>query len=204
MRTAWNSQTGPVNRAASYLPVSWTGADGADTAASADIAAAPPSLQAPPSDAVLRTLLDRALRTPRARKLAYAVLSLELAVVIGFAIVYRPFDLSIYLWGGHAVTEGSRLYLAQASANWFTYPPFAAALFTPLAGLPASRRRSWPGDWGRSPRSPGPACSPAGWPGRGRRRHRVGRGVGGRLRCSSPSTTRCSWARSTCSCWPWC
>jgi Glycosyltransferase family 87 len=25
----------------------------------------------------------------------------------------------------------------QARANWFTYPPFAAALFTPLAGLPA-------------------------------------------------------------------
>jgi len=28
------------------------------------------------------------------------------------------------------------LYLVQADANWFTYPPFAATLFTPLAGIP--------------------------------------------------------------------
>ena len=129
-------QTGLVHRAETYPSVSGTGADIAGTAASAGIAAVPSSLQASSSQAVLRTLLDGALRTRRARKLAYAALSLELALVIGFAIAYRPFDLSIYLWGGHAVTEGSRLYLAQAGANWFTYPPFAAALFAPLAGLP--------------------------------------------------------------------
>jgi hypothetical protein len=80
--------------------------------------------------------LEPAVRTQRARRLAYAVVALEVAIVVGFAIAYRPFDLNIYLWGGHAVTEGSRLYLVQAHANWFTYPPFAAALFVPLAGLP--------------------------------------------------------------------
>ena len=89
------------------------------------------------SPEVLRQVLDRMLRTSRSRKLAYTALSLELAIVVGFAIVYRPFDLNIYLWGGRAVTEATRLYLVQAHANWFTYPPFGAALFVPLAGLPS-------------------------------------------------------------------
>jgi hypothetical protein len=62
--------------------------------------------------------------------------ALQLAVVAGFAVVYRPFDLQIYLWGGKAVTHGLRLYLVQSHANFFTYPPFAAALFTPFAALP--------------------------------------------------------------------
>jgi len=84
----------------------------------------------------LQQLLDLIAATRRARKLAYAVVLLEVAIVIGFAIAYRPFDLNIYLWGGRAVTEASRLYLVQAHANWFTYPPFAAALFVPLAALP--------------------------------------------------------------------
>jgi alpha-1,2-mannosyltransferase len=66
----------------------------------------------------------------------YVTVALQLAVVAGFAIVYRPFDLQIYLWGGEAVTHGLRLYLAQSHANFFTYPPFAAALFTPFAVLP--------------------------------------------------------------------
>ena len=72
------------------------------------------------------------------RRLVWLTLLLEVAVVGGFAIVYRPFDLQIYLWGGRAVTEGLRLYLVAPQANWFTYPPFAAALFTPLAALPAA------------------------------------------------------------------
>ncbi len=80
--------------------------------------------------------LRRMLRGRRARSVAYAFLLTELALVIGFAIAYRPFDLNIYLWGGRAVTQGTRLYLVQAHANWFTYPPFAAAVFTPLAALP--------------------------------------------------------------------
>jgi Glycosyltransferase family 87 len=78
----------------------------------------------------------RWLASRRVRRAALAVLTLEVALVIGFVAVYRPFDLTIYLWGGHAVTHGLRLYLVQAYANWFTYPPFAAAVFTPLTGLP--------------------------------------------------------------------
>jgi hypothetical protein len=86
------------------------------------------------------TLVARAtawLGTQRARRVMYVTLALQLAVVAGFAIVYRPFDLQIYLWGGKAVTQGMRLYLAQSHGNFFTYPPFAAALFTPFAALPS-------------------------------------------------------------------
>jgi len=77
------------------------------------------------------------LDSRRIRRAVYAVLVLELGLVIGFAAVYRPFDLNIYLWGGRAVTQGLRLYLVAAYRNWFTYPPFAAALFTPIAAIPA-------------------------------------------------------------------
>jgi hypothetical protein len=121
---------------ASAVPAAFAGtADAANAPVEPSRLASQP---AGPKDAeALRRLLDWAVRTPRARKLAYAVLLLEVAIVIGFAIMYRPFDLNIYLWGGRAVTEGLRLYLVQAHANWFTYPPFAAALFVPLTGLPA-------------------------------------------------------------------
>jgi hypothetical protein len=71
----------------------------------------------------------------RGRRLIYTLALFEIAVVAGFAIVYRPYDLTIYLWGGRAVTSGTRLYLALAQGNWFTYPPFAAVLFTPLAAI---------------------------------------------------------------------
>jgi len=84
------------------------------------------------------------LETRLGRQLICGALLLELALVAGFAIVYRPFDLEIYLWGGRAVTSGLRLYLAQAHGNWFTYPPFAAALFMPLAAVPAAvARLAW-------------------------------------------------------------
>jgi alpha-1,2-mannosyltransferase len=75
-------------------------------------------------------------RGRRARAIAYGCVLAELGLVVGFAIAYRPFDLSIYLWGGGAVTHGMRLYAVAPRGNWFTYPPFAAALFTPLAALP--------------------------------------------------------------------
>ncbi len=69
--------------------------------------------------------------------MVWGVLGVQVAVVLVFALVYRPFDLWIYLWGGRAVTHGLRLYSVQVRGNnWFTYPPFAAALFTPLAALP--------------------------------------------------------------------
>ncbi len=76
------------------------------------------------------------LESRQARRASYAVLALELGVLIAFSIVYKPFDLNIYLWGGHAALHGLRLYAVQADKNWFTYPPFAAAVFTPLAELP--------------------------------------------------------------------
>jgi hypothetical protein len=78
----------------------------------------------------------RWLASLRVRRAAFAVLLLQVALLIGFVAACRPFDLDIYLWGGRAVTHGLRLYLVQADANWFTYPPFAATLFTPLAGIP--------------------------------------------------------------------
>src|SRR5215469_16801612 len=77
------------------------------------------------------------LESRRGCQLISGVVLLQIAVVAAFAVVYRPFDLQIYLWGGRAVTSGTRLYLGSAHGNWFTYPPFAAALFTPLAAIPA-------------------------------------------------------------------
>jgi len=75
--------------------------------------------------------------TRHGRQLISGVVLLEIALVAGFALVYRPLDLQIYLGGGRAVTSGTRLYLGMVQGNWFTYPPFAAALFTPLAAIPA-------------------------------------------------------------------
>jgi Glycosyltransferase family 87 len=48
-------------------------------------------------------------------------------------------DLSIYAAGGAAVLHGVRLYqLRSAFQLRFTYPPFAAILFVPLAWLPVA------------------------------------------------------------------
>ena len=86
----------------------------------------------------------RWLASERVWRAAVAILVLQVALLIGFVAVYRPFDLDIYVWGGRAVTHGLRLYLVQADANWFTYPPFAATLFAPLAALPAAvARLAW-------------------------------------------------------------
>jgi alpha-1,2-mannosyltransferase len=74
----------------------------------------------------------------------YGVLGLELAVVIVFAATYNALDFRIYMWGGHAVTGDSRLYLALAYGHWFTYSPFAAMVFVPVATLPlAVARVGW-------------------------------------------------------------
>jgi len=71
----------------------------------------------------------------------YGVLGLELAVVIVFAATYNALDFRIYMWGGHAVTGDNRLYLAQAYGHWFTYSPFAAIVFVPVAALPLAAAR---------------------------------------------------------------
>jgi hypothetical protein len=82
--------------------------------------------------------------TPRRRWLApvvYGVLGLELAVVTVFAATYNALDFRIYMWGGHAVLSDSRLYLALAYGHWFTYSPFAAIVFVPVAALPLAVAR---------------------------------------------------------------
>ena len=66
----------------------------------------------------------------------YGVLGLELAAVTGFAAAYNALDFRIYMWGGHAVTHDTRLYLDLAYGHWFTYSPFAAVVFVPIAALP--------------------------------------------------------------------
>jgi hypothetical protein len=71
----------------------------------------------------------------------YSVLGLELAVVIVFAATYNALDFRIYMWGGHAVTDDTRLYLTQAYGHWFTYSPFAAIVFVPAAALPLAVAR---------------------------------------------------------------
>ena len=75
----------------------------------------------------------------------YGVLGLELATVIAFAATYNAIDFRIYMWGGHAVLHDDRLYLVLAYGHWFTYSPFAALVFVPIAELPlAVARRSSP------------------------------------------------------------
>jgi alpha-1,2-mannosyltransferase len=69
------------------------------------------------------------------------VLGLELAVVVVFAATYNALDFRIYMWGGHAVLHDSRLYLALAYGHWFTYSPFAAMVFVPVAALPLALAR---------------------------------------------------------------
>ena len=85
--------------------------------------------------------------TPWRRWLApvvYGILGLALAAVIVFAATYNALDFRIYMWGGHAVLDDSRLYLAQAGGHWFTYSPFAAIVFVPVAALPlAVARAGW-------------------------------------------------------------
>jgi hypothetical protein len=71
----------------------------------------------------------------------YGVLGAELAVVTGFAVAYNALDFRIYMWGGHAVTHDTRLYLDLAYGHWFTYAPFAAVVFVPFAALPLAVAR---------------------------------------------------------------
>ena len=71
----------------------------------------------------------------------YGVLALELAAVIVFAATYNAIDFRIYMWGGHSVLHDERLYLVLAYGHWFTYSPFAATVFVPIAALPLALAR---------------------------------------------------------------
>ena len=82
--------------------------------------------------------------TARGRWLApvvYGVLGLELAAVVVFAATYNAVDFRIYMWGGHAVLHDDRLYLILAYGHWFTYSPFAATVYVPIAALPLAVAR---------------------------------------------------------------
>jgi Glycosyltransferase family 87 len=71
----------------------------------------------------------------------YGVLGLEVAAVIGFAVGYNALDFRIYMWGGHAVLHDTRLYMDLAYGHWFTYSPFAAVVFVPIAAQPLTAAR---------------------------------------------------------------
>jgi hypothetical protein len=66
----------------------------------------------------------------------YGVLLLEVAVVVWFAVTHSAVDFEVYMWGGRAVAHDSNLYLTASQGHWFTYPPFAATLFTIISLLP--------------------------------------------------------------------
>jgi alpha-1,2-mannosyltransferase len=68
----------------------------------------------------------------------YGVLLAEVGVLVWFALSFKAIDLVVYMWGAHAVTHGTQLYLGSAGGNYFTYPPLAAALFVPVAALPSA------------------------------------------------------------------
>jgi alpha-1,2-mannosyltransferase len=76
-----------------------------------------------------------------AAPVVYGLLGLELAVVVAFAATYNALDFRIYMWGGHAVRHDSALYLTLAYGHWFTYSPFAAIVYVPVAALPLAVAR---------------------------------------------------------------
>ena len=73
------------------------------------------------------------------------LLSIGLAVglALGFAFYGRQVDLGVYLLGGSHVAS-SNLYSLTFKRQLFTYPPFAAVLFAPLAELrPTAAQVIW-------------------------------------------------------------
>jgi alpha-1,2-mannosyltransferase len=67
-----------------------------------------------------------------------ACLLAEAVALLVMAATHPPLDLDIYAWGGHTVLRDAALYDTQAYGHWFTYPPFAAVSFIPVAALPAA------------------------------------------------------------------
>jgi uncharacterized membrane protein len=78
---------------------------------------------------------------PRAVRAAWIGLGAAVVLVVVFSVVYKPLDFSVYRWGGQEVTHGLRLYRTRYvqghDREWFTYPPFAAIVFVPIAAVPA-------------------------------------------------------------------
>jgi hypothetical protein len=80
----------------------------------------------------------RWLAEPWVTRAVYGALLAEVGVLVWFALSFKPVDFVVYMWGGHAVTHGTALYLGSSGRNYFTYPPLAAALFAPIALLPSA------------------------------------------------------------------
>ena len=95
----------------------------------------------------------RGLAAACASPLCRAALWVVLVALAGLSVWYATsgpwsgMDLGIYRAGGDAVLHGDRLYDASFQASHalnFTYPPFAALLFTPLSSLsPAAALALW-------------------------------------------------------------
>ncbi|MFB9323511.1 glycosyltransferase 87 family protein [Cryptosporangium minutisporangium] len=64
------------------------------------------------------------------------VFGAQVLAVVAFALLWNPLDFFIYRLGGQVVGDGTRLYLEQQAAHWFTYTPFAAVTFVPLSVVP--------------------------------------------------------------------
>jgi Glycosyltransferase family 87 len=72
---------------------------------------------------------------------AWIALAAAVVLVVVAAVAVKPLDFSAYRWGGQEVAHGLRLYLTRFvqghDKEWFTYPPFAAVVFVPVAAIPA-------------------------------------------------------------------
>jgi Glycosyltransferase family 87 len=81
-------------------------------------------------------LRELAFGPPWVTRAVVGGLILAVALVVGFAIGYRPFDFGVYRWGGQAVTQGMQLYRGHTDTSLFTYPPFAAVLLIAVVAVP--------------------------------------------------------------------
>jgi hypothetical protein len=98
----------------------------------------PPAARSGPATASLK---DLDISRPWAVRTAWIGLAVAVLLIVIASIVYKPLDFSVYRWGGQEVTHGLRLYLTRFieghNLEWFTYPPFSAILFVPVAAVPA-------------------------------------------------------------------
>lgn len=76
----------------------------------------------------------------RRAQVALPLLAAAVAAVILLIGRVKPTDLEIYRWGGGLLLSGDSLYAGVNAERGlaFTYPPFAAVLFTVLAVVPLS------------------------------------------------------------------
>jgi alpha-1,2-mannosyltransferase len=76
--------------------------------------------------------------TQRSLATTSALLVVVVAVALRWmgAFPWRLYDFRVYEAGGRAVIDGADIYSVSAGGLRFTYPPFAAVLFSALAWLP--------------------------------------------------------------------